>query len=489
VKNHTLAQHLQAAARQEKISFHTPGHKGGPDTPSLEAALDTTEIPGTDNLHHPTGILREAQKRAQDFYGSEETFFLVNGSTCGVAAMILGALKPGEELLMNRNAHQSVYHACLLGNITPRYLVPGLDPVLGLPLGVDAPGIEKALDQWPQVKAVLVTRPTYHGYAPDLKAVDRVVKAKGKLLLVDEAHGAHLRLSPDLPADAMASGADAAVQSTHKTLTALTQSAMLHVQGSGLDRERLKMMLRLFQTSSPSYLLMNSLDEAVTLAKSRGSGLMSVLLQEMAALRRRLTGVTGLLFSGNPGDVSPLQALDPTRLWIDLHGTGLGGYELDRKLRENWGIQTELSDLRGVLALATIGNKPSDINNLGEALLQTAAQQKDRLKTEGSKAARHNQWGLTAPIQRIPHQAMNLQEAMTASRESIPLHEAAGRISGESLIPYPPGIPLVVPGERLEADMIKQIEKLAEAGNEIIGIHSSPRGEKDAHQIRVVVTP
>jgi arginine/lysine/ornithine decarboxylase len=497
----SLAAQLESLMTPPRVSFHTPGHKQGalyrreasaqaPLLPAFLPGLDTTEIPGTDNLHHPTGILREAQERAAHFYGSEESFFLVNGSTCGVYAMILAAALPGDEIVISRNAHQSVYHACLLGGITPRYLVPELDPELGLSLGIEAAAVEKAFKNWPQAKAVVITRPTYHGYAPDLAAIARTATEHGKLLLVDEAHGAHLRLSDRLPPDAMSCGADAAVQSTHKTLSAFTQSAMLHVQGSQLNRDRLRLMLRLFQTSSPSYLLMSSLDAAVTLAETRGSALMERLLENLTELRCQLTRIPQLQFSGSPSENASIQPIDPTRLWIDLHGTGLSGYELNRHLREVWQIGMELADCRGVLALTTIGNTREDLVRLQEAL-QTLS---EKLPAETWKESGHRELpsqlsALTRHYRDLPPVALSLQAASHAPRETIPLEEAAGRICAESLIPCPPGIPLVVPGEIIRRELIADVKRLADAGIEMIGIQPLSPEAADAIQITVVVNP
>ncbi|MDW7677800.1 MAG: aminotransferase class I/II-fold pyridoxal phosphate-dependent enzyme [Bacillota bacterium] len=501
MKKPSLAAQLESLMNPPLVSFHTPGHKQGalyrraasaqePLLPAFLPGLDTTEIPGTDNLHHPTGILRAAQVRAAHFYGSEESFFLVNGSTCGVYAMILAAALPGEEIVISRNAHQSVYHACLLGGITPRYLVPELDPELGLPMGIDAAAVEKALKTWPQVKAVVITRPTYHGYAPDLAAIARTAADNGKLLLVDEAHGAHLRLSERLPADAMACGADAAVQSTHKTLSAFTQAAMLHVRGNLLDRDRLRLMLRLFQTSSPSYLLMSSLDAAVRLAQTRGSDMMERLLDNLAELRRQLARMSRLQFSGRPSGNVSSQPIDPTRLWIDLHGTGLSGYELNRHLREEWRIGMELADRRGVLALTSIGNTREELTRLQRAL-QTLSEKSPAdpgAKIDHQAAARQLP-ELTRHYRDLPPAVLSLQAASHAPREAIPLEEAAGRICAESLIPYPPGIPLVVPGEIIRRELIEELKELAEAGIEMIGIQPPSPESADATFITVVVNP
>lgn len=502
-----LQQMLHQRAAGKTISFHMPGHKNGHlyrsgvmgDSPLLAGflpALDTTEVPGTDNLHNPMGVIRQAQERAAAVFGAEETFFLVNGSTCGIYAMIGAAAAPGDEILINRNAHQSVYHYCLLTGVIPRYLVPEIDDRLGLPLGITPQAVAQGLKDWPRVKAVVLTRPTFHGHAADLAAIAKLVHDDGKVLLVDEAHGAHLRLSPQLPADAMACGADAAVQSTHKTLSAFTQASMLHVQGNRLDRDRLRFQLRLFQTSSPSYLLMASLDAATSLVAGPGPAMMEALIDGMGSLRKRLEALPKLLYSGNEeGMGSHRQPMDLTRIWIDLHQTGLTGYELDKKLAHNWQIQVEMADLRGALALASIGNTPSDLNQLYEALARLTdektspgrpSQPSQTPQPDGTTQAGQmpqSDRGALRPPRELPQVHCSPQAALRAPREWIPLSQAAGRVSTASLIPYPPGIPLVVPGEIIETALCSYLMTLAAAGVDIVGVGTphDPQVEVMAH--------
>lgn len=474
-----LKNRLWHVTKAPHVSFHTPGHKSGALCHLVSPRWDTTEIQGTDHLHNPREILKEAEERAAAFYGSDQSYYLVNGSTCGVYAMIFAATHPGDEIIINRNAHQSVYHACALGNLTPRYILPPMEPQVKLPLCLEAEAVGKALHQWPQAKAVVLTRPTYHGYASDLKAIADMVKVAGKLLLVDEAHGAHLRLSPHLPEDAMACGAHASVQSTHKTLTAFTQASLLHVRGQELDRERIRLMLRLFQSSSPSYLLMVSLDEAVRLAESQGAAKMEGLLENMARLRQQLAGIPGLKFSGMNQHEKESPAIDPTRLWVDMRGLNITGYKLDKKLREKWQIYMELSDLQGALALATIGNTREDLLKLGEALGQIASAAGSGSREAGEEVNNHlPENGLES----LPTAVYSLHEALQLPRQRVSLETAAGGVVAESIIPYPPGIPWLVAGEKLEVDMMIKLKTLSAAGVEIIGLDSE-------NKISLVVNP
>ena len=474
IGNGPLTERLIRLAREELVSFHMPGHKNGrlyrgneqSDTllPSFLPQLDVTEIPGSDHLHNPTGVIGEAQKRAAAVFGSESAYFLVNGSTGGIYAMMTAAADPGDEILINRNAHQSVYNACLLGGITPRYIQTELDPHLGVPLSPTPEQVSQALTRWPGVKGVVITRPTYHGFVTDLAEIARRIHQQNKVLLVDEAHGAHLILSEKLPPSAMACGADASVQSTHKTLSAFTQAAMLHVQGTRMDRDRLEWMLRLYQSSSPSYLLMSSLDAAVSLALNPGPLWMERLLDQLQELRKRVSAISGLLFTGSHGYRPDHQEVDPTRLWMDLHQSGWNGYEVDTALRQRWGIQVEMADLRGALALVSIGNTEKDLDRLGEALYGLSEEKGDRNRELTASA------GFYPPPRELPLVRHSLREASLAHQEWVPLNEAEGKISARSVIPYPPGVPLVVPGEEVSRELVRYVERLHLAGIEILGI-------------------
>jgi arginine/lysine/ornithine decarboxylase len=468
-----LLDRLVRMAENPPVSFHTPGHKNGrlfqrPGTrslPSFLPSIDTTELPETDHLHHATGVILNAQRRAAETFGSEETYFLVNGSTCGIYAMIMSAAGHGDEIIINRNAHQSVYNACLLGGVTPRYLKPPLHHALGLPLAVTAESVTEALTEWPAAKAVLITTPTYHGFTADLAGIARIVHQQGKMLLVDEAHGAHLLLSRRLPPTALECGADAAVQSTHKTLGAFTQAAMLHVQGSRIDRDRLKYMLTLHQSSSPSYLLLSSLDLAVTLVRTQGPAIMEALLDLLEDLQSRLMALPHLLMNSVRGESGELQT-DPTRLWLDLHQTGLTGYQLNERLRNTYNIQMEYADNRGALAILTIGNTPDDLDRLRGAVTELT-----------EKPFSHTQIDTPKPPDSLPKVRLSLREAAGAARKTVRLSEAAGCVSAVSLVPYPPGVPLLVPGEVIEPELIHYLQQTIASGNEVLGM-KDPENQK-----------
>ncbi|KAB3531807.1 aminotransferase class I/II-fold pyridoxal phosphate-dependent enzyme [Alkaliphilus serpentinus] len=462
-----IFQQLIKLYHQQMVSFHTPGHKNGNIYNSLGyhdfknniLNIDTTEIPFTDNLFSPMGCIKEAQHRAAEVFGSQETFFLVNGSTSGVYSMIMAATKPGDKIIIARNSHKSVINSVFLGDLDPIFLYPETDDHQGIAMGIDAESLDNLLFNNPDVKAVVITYPTYHGIACDLKKIAEITHKYDKILLVDEAHGAHLGLSNQLPATALECGADGVVQSTHKTLPAFTQSSMLHIQGDRIDREKLRFMLQLHQSSSPSYILMASLDMATMIYQTKGKDLMEKLLESIHYLQEKLLSIEGLHINDKSiiGNYQ-VKDIDITKLWISHKAKGITGPQLEEKLRSQYSIQLELSNIYGALAITTIGNNKRDFERLIIALQEIS-------KEKGK-----------APVKEIPPisykspvQGCSFKKAIYHEKILIPLDECNGRISGEYLIPYPPGIPLIIPGEIIDKEVIKYIKLLRETGVEVLG--------------------
>lgn len=454
--------------KQDIVSFHMPGHKNGRIFKGFDGkgfmqllpALDTTEIPGTDNLHKPTGVIKEAQIKASEIFKSDETYFLVNGSTSGIYSMVMAATEPGDKVIVNRNCHQSVINATILGKCTPVFINPEVDIQQGIALGVTPEAVEVALKANPEAKAVVITYPTYHGIACDLKKIRELVHKYDKILLVDEAHGAHFGLSQQLPPTALECGADVVVQSTHKTLPSFTQSSMLHIQGNRIDKEKLRFMLRLHQSSSPSYLLLASLDLAVKIYEEKGKSLMERLLEEVAdfndGLKKYDVIYNKKINIGHKG----IYAIDPTKIWISLQHKSITGYQLEKRLREGSSIQLELSNIFGALAIATIGNTQGDFDRLFYALQSIA-------REEGNSEIKE------LPIFNfgLPIVAYTPYQAIYMAKDNIPLDESEGHVSGDYIIPYPPGIPLLIPGEVISKEIIKYIRVMQEAGMNIVGIN------------------
>lgn len=468
MKQSPIIDQLLKMNRQQVVSFHMPGHKNGflydripyKNFKSLALNLDTTEIPGTDNLHHPQGIIKNAQSRARELFGSEETYFLVNGSTAGIYSMLMAVTNPGDKVLVNRNCHQSVIHGLLLGDCVPIYVYPHMNIEQGIALGLSPEEIERCILEHPEVKAVLITYPTYHGIASDLEKIAEIVHRYNKILLVDEAHGAHFFLSDKLPKTALECGADLVVQSTHKTLPALTQSAMLHVQGNRVDREKLRFMLRLHQSSSPSYILLASLDLAVMICQTQGRELMEALLDHIDWFKSQIKEINGItLLDQGLFNKDHVKAMDPTKLWISLRQLNRSGHCMEQMLREKYSIQMELSNMYGMLAIATMGNQKQDFEKLVRALEEIS----QRLGKEKIKDFP------PYPVQ-MPQQALGLRDALYRRKKTRPFKDSNGKISGTTIVPYPPGIPMVVPGERINEEMITYIQYLHGNGMEVLGL-------------------
>jgi len=361
---------LQASGYRPHAPFYAPGHKRGQGaSPRLRQLLgpqvlqvDLPELPELDNLFAPEGVIQAAQKLAAAAFGADQTFFLANGSTCGIEAAILATCGPGEKIIVPRNAHRSVLAGLVLAGAMPVFVEPEYSPTLGLVLGLSVDAIATTLHHHPDTRAVLLVSPTYHGICSDLAAIAALTQAHQIPLLVDEAHGAHFAFHPELPATALSQGADLVVQSTHKVLGALTQASMLHTRGDRVDQSRLQTALQLTQSTSPSYLLLASLDAARHQMATGGEALLAETLALVRGMRSRLTQLSPLRVI-SPGDGLPygsVQALDLTRLTVDVSGLGITGLEADEILHGELGVTAELPELRHLTFIVSMGNTPAD---------------------------------------------------------------------------------------------------------------------------------
>lgn len=445
------------------IPFHMPGHKFGRGLPAEFAknlaSLDTTEIPGTDNLHHATGVIKQAQELAAEAFGSGRTYFLVNGSTGGVYAMISALCKPGDTLIAARDCHKSVINGMLMAGVKPVYLMPEFDSRFGITTGITVESVEKALLANPEASGVLLTRPTYYGICCDLEKIAAVVHSHNKMLAVDEAHGSHFRFSGKLPICAMDAGADICVQSAHKTLPALTQGAFLHVKSDRVDVEKLEYCLSIHQTSSPSYILMASLDIARDIMQTEGNALLDSLIatieKNKAAFSQRDA------FPIIDGNTLPEFATDPTRIAINTGNIGITGYQAEFELLHTYNLQIEMSDLFNIVCIATIADTPENIAYLFTCLEKLAASWPGR---RSHKSDDLTQWFYK------PDQQMEYCDVMRSKSQWIALEKAAGRISKGIVAPYPPGIPVVCPGEIISSADIAHIGSILRAGGKVNGL-------------------
>lgn len=465
-----LYEMLEQYRNMGNISYHVPGHKNGEAYEGIEGSgylkeimkYDVTEIIGTDDLHHPEGVIKEAQELAADCFGAEESFFLIGGSTVGNLALILTVCpEPGMTLILQRNVHKSIIHGLMLAGVRAVFLEPLIDPISGLAVAPAVETVQAALAAYPDAAAVLVTMPNYYGMGSNLAPLAQACHDSGVPLLVDEAHGAHYGQHPALPAGALACGADGVVQSTHKMLTAMTMGAMLHVQGPRLDRGLLRQRLAMVQSSSPSYPVMASLDLARQLLHSRGAEAFTAGLAAVEVLRRGLAELPRyrLMQPAVPFTQDPFKV-------VIYDATGvLSGFELQSML-EAKGCVPEMSDERHVVLLFSLGSKAKDAVHLLRALqeIDSETQSESRCKDQYLSSNDISTWNnfdtqpISAPI------LFSMKPVIAGETESVGLEYSVGRVAAEMVIPYPPGIPLLYPGERITSHICKRLRGLAQGG-------------------------
>ncbi|MEO1147202.1 MAG: aminotransferase class I/II-fold pyridoxal phosphate-dependent enzyme [Cyanobacteria bacterium J06638_22] len=460
-----LLNALQRLKSRYDAPFYVPGHKRGQGIhPNLKALLgdavfraDVPELPQLDNLFAPERVIRDAQLLAAQTFGAEQTWFLANGSTSGVEAMVLATCRPSDKLILPRNVHQSAIAALILSGAMPIFLTPEVDPQLGIAHGVAVEQVATALGAHPDAKAVLLVSPTYYGVCSDVAAIAHLVHQHNIPLLVDEAHGAHLAFHPDLPTGALESGADLVVQSTHKVLSSLTQSAMLHSQGSRISPARVQAALTLVQSTSPSFLLLASLDAARQQMAESGFALMAQTVERAKQARDRLTQLPHLALLDRPTHPQPgFSDLDPTRLTVDVRHLGRSGFEVDEQLDAEWQVVCELPGLHSLTFVLTLGNTDADIDRLVKGFEAIATQTAPHIPEPLPQYA--------TPDYSLQTCEISPREAFFSDTEDVPMAAAVGRIAAELVCPYPPGIPALFPGERIEGEAIARLQILRQAG-------------------------
>ena len=460
-----IIEELNNIVDNKLISFHVPGHKLGKiydklnytNTLNKIYSMDTTEIPGTDNLHSPEGIIKESQERASEVFKSDETYYLINGSTCGIQAAIMALCPPKSKIIANRDCHQSVINACILGDVDPVYINSEVDKNTNILKGINIDDAIKVIDSNLDAKAIILTYPTYYGMTYDLKRVCDYAHSKDIAVIVDEAHGAHLGLSEELPKTALEEGADIVIQSTHKTLPSFTQSSMIHIQGDRVNKEQLVSILKIIESSSPSYMLMASLEIAVDIYNKYGTKLMDELLNNIDKLKNSFKENNGIEFYDTD---------DKTKIFISTINMGLIGYELETILREEYNIQVELSNYYGSLLICTIGNDNDDFKSLETALNEIS--EKYRTNRNIEKIEYPNN---------IPVKKLTPREAFYKEKKSVKIYESVGKICGEYIIPYPPGISLTSPGEIITKEIIDYILFCKEKGMNVSGLKDYSLGQ------------
>ncbi|MDU3803695.1 aminotransferase class I/II-fold pyridoxal phosphate-dependent enzyme [Paraclostridium bifermentans] len=459
--NTPIIDSLRKIVDDNIISFHMPGHKKGAiykmlgyeDILENLYKLDTTEIPGTDNLHSPEECIKESLKRASEVFKSDKTFYLVNGSTCGIEAAIMASVNPKEKIILNRDCHQSAINSCIIGDIDPIYVNPSINKDSNTLSGVSFNDVKRVIDSNLDAKAVFLTYPTYFGDVFDLKSICSYAHEKGMTVIIDEAHGAHLGLSEKLPETALSQGADIVIQSTHKTLPSFTQSSMIHIKGNRIDINKLTNMLRITESSSPSYLLMASLDIAVDIYEKNGFDLMDKLLSNIDEFKSELYKLKNIKVD---------ESKDYTKIFLNTKKLGITGHELENILRENYNIQVELSNYYGVLLIATIGNTKYEFLKLKDVLFEI-----DKIYKKESHLK-----SVSYPI-KLPKNILSPREAFYMDKKNVKIENSIGKISGEYIIPYPPGVSLVSPGEEITKEVIDYIIECKSKGMNVNGVKDS----------------
>lgn len=455
-------------ARKNPIQFHIPGHKKGrgmdPEFRDFLGenvlSIDLINIGPLDDLHAPSGMIKKAQELAAQAFGADYTFFSVQGTSGAIMTMVMSVCRPGDKIIVPRNVHKSVLSAIILSGAVPIFIHPEMDKTFGISHGITTSAVRKALDEHPDAKAVLVINPTYFGVVANLREIVELAHERNIPVLVDEAHGAHIHFHPDLPESAMQAGADMSATSLHKLGGSLTQSSILNVRGKLVSPSRVQAVISMLTTTSTSYILLASLDAARRNLALNGYEMFTKAIQMAEEARKKINAIPGLYCMGK--EILGSEAtygLDPTKLTIHVSELGLSGHQVEQWLREHYNIEVELSDLYNILCIITPGDREEDIQKLIEALQRLSDEyycNADRVK-------------IPIRLPEIPILSMLPRQAFYSEVEVIPLKSAIGRTIAEFIMVYPPGIPILMPGEIITEENIRYIYENIESGLPVLG--------------------
>ncbi len=455
---------LEKFGKMRVVPFDVPGHKRGRGNPELTrllgercVSMDVNSMKPLDNLCHPVSVIREAEMLAAQAFGAAHAFLMVGGTTSAVQSMILTVAKRGEKIILPRNVHRSVMGAMVLCGAVPVYVNPECDHRLGIPLGMSVEAVKKAVAENPDAKAILVNNPTYYGICSDLRSIVEIAHSHGMLCLADEAHGTHFYFSDELPVSAMAAGADMAAVSMHKSGGSLTQSSLL-LTGPAMHEGYVRQIINLTQTTSGSYLLLSSLDISRRNLALRGEEAFKRVAGLARYARKEINLIGGYYaYSKELINGDSIFDFDETKLSVNTLEVGLAGIEVYDLLRDEYDIQIEFGDLGNILAYLSIGDRPRDIERLVSAL----AEIRRRFAKDPA--------GLMKQEYIDPEVAVSPQDAFYADKESLPIMETDGRICSEFVMCYPPGIPILAPGERITKDILDYIQYAKEKGCSMTG--------------------
>jgi len=446
------------------VRFDVPGHKGGRGNKELTEFLgekclkaDVNSMKPLDNLNHPVSVIKDAQHLAAEAFGAHRCFFIVNGTTAAVQAMIMSAVKAGEKILLPRNVHISAINALILSGAVPVYIDPGIDKRLGIALGMSITDIKREMENHPDAKAILINNPTYYGICSDLKEIVELAHSRNMLVLVDEAHGTHFYFGDNMPVSAMAAGADMASVSMHKTGGSLTQSSLL-LCGKNVNHDYVRQIISLTQTTSASYLLLVSLDLARKNLSLHGKDIFNKANELAEYARKEINSLGGYYaFSRELINHENVHGFDTTKLSINTSEIGLAGIEVYDILRDEYGIQVEFGDLCNILAIISAGDRAMETERLISALYEIK-----RLYARDPK----NMFCLNYIK---PDVVLTPQKAFFGNKKFMPINKSKGMVSGEFVMAYPPGIPILTPGERITDEIIDYIAYAKEKGSQLMG--------------------
>lgn len=486
-------EHLFDKLKENQISdrypYHMPGHKRNMAGMPMEAyyGIDITEIDGFDNLHKPEGILRELMQRAERLFGAE-TYLLVNGSTGGILSAVAAAMtaehkssleqKQGlvreserkDTLLMARNCHKSAYHAAYLQKCRIEYLYPDFLEAYGICGGIRPEQVRQALEQNPEIKALLLTSPTYDGVVSDVERIVQEAHKKQIPVIVDAAHGAHFAIDDRFPKSAVACGADIVIHSIHKTLPALTQTALLHIQGDIIDRSRLRRFLQIYQTSSPSYILMAGIEQCITLLEEQKKELCDEFFKQNILFEKDIKKLQCIKVLSPQWVKDAGFELDIGKKIISVRGTGMTGKELYTQLLEKYGLQMEMAGQDYVTAILTVMDRQEGYQRLAEALLEIDRTM-DAALGAAAQADKNAGKFPCAEMKLLPKAVCDIATAWDEEKETVLLEECEDEVSAEFVHIYPPGIPLIVPGERFTKSVVEQLLRYRQQGLTIEGLY------------------
>lgn len=464
-------------AKRPHTPFYTPGHKQGKGISAklvnyLGKAVftaDLTELTELDCLFAPDGVIQEAQQLAAEAFGSCQTWFLVNGSTCGIEAAIMATCQDGDKIILPRNVHSSVIGGLILSGAIPIFINPEYDSSLDIAHSITVESLEIVLEKHADAKAVIMLYPTYYGVCTDIKTIAKLTHKYNIPLIVDEAHGAHFAFHPEFPISALAAGADLTVQSIHKTLGAMTQASMLHLQGKRININRINKALQLTQSTSPSYLLLASLDAARQQMALNGKELLTRTLQLAEEARNRINKIPQLSILNFSRSY---HSLDKTRLTVIVSELGITGFEVEEILDEKFNVTPEFASLKTVTFIISLGNTEKDIEQLVKAFTTLAKEHRKpfMVKEKGLESKILSFWNhWQAEPLRMGSQAeprnqdgnqnlvLSPRQAFFAATETLPIDETINRTCAEIVCPYPPGIPILMPGEVITSAVVEYL--------------------------------